>query len=269
MSNLYPSLNLTPIAVYLLVAAPAVGSFLALAADRWPEGVSILGRSKCADCGTQLKAWHMLPLISYALNNGRCKTCGAAIPMRLWWMEWAALLVALPIVLLPSLSAQIITALLGWCLLLLAELDRRHFWLPDALTLSLLLAGALYLFAFHANLLPAHALAAASAYLFIWLFNRLYKSLRGRDGLGMGDAKLLAATAMWLGPFAIPAHLLLASASALLVTVVGQRQTKKETEVPLGLYLSISFYGQWLAAYILPPSTLKLVFAPAIPTLMW
>lgn len=147
------------------------------------------------------------------------------------------------------------TALLGAALVALAILDARFFWLPDALTLPLVALGlALAVFEGRETAL-AHALAAAGAFAALWALNRLYRAWRGRDGLGLGDAKLLAAAGAWVGPFALPGLVLAAAATGLLFALAAKaigREMHGTTELPFGVFLCLAFWLTWLYGPLLP-----------------
>ncbi|MDT8343342.1 MAG: prepilin peptidase, partial [Thermohalobaculum sp.] len=125
-----------------LIAAPVVGSFMALVADRWGTGEGMVaGRSRCDACRTPLGARDLVPLASWLALGGRCRHCDARIGGFAPLMELAALAVAVWSVLVFPAALILPSAVLGWVLLTAAEIDRRHMILPDALTLGLIPLG--------------------------------------------------------------------------------------------------------------------------------
>ncbi len=192
--------------VMMLVAAPAIGSFLGTLVLRLPEGQPVVAaRSACPHCHHPLAAWDMVPLLSWLLLRGRCRHCGAAIGAFYPGMELAALGIAAAAVMLVPAAVVPWSCLLGWALLALALIDRRAFLLPDVLTLPLLALGLAATAVLDTEALPAHLAGAGLGWLAFTLLAAGYRALRGREGLGGGDAKLLAAGGAWLGWPALPA----------------------------------------------------------------
>lgn len=243
-------MSITPWHIYLLAIGPFVGSFLGLVAHRWPKGEPVaVGRSRCDTCGKPLHPLDMIPLISALARRFRCRYCGAYFGVAPWLWEIAGLAVVIPVLWVAGPVLALLTAGLGWALLLLAGLDARHFWLPDMITLPLIAGGLIYTYSVSPQDVPGNAVGAAVAYGGIWGINTAYRMLRGRDGIGMGDAKLLAALAAWTGPFAIAPALLVASASALIYVLARQvisRNVSASTPIPLGVFLASAFYAIWL-----------------------
>ncbi|NWG45197.1 MAG: prepilin peptidase [Alphaproteobacteria bacterium] len=143
----------------------------------------------------------------------------------------------------------VLTLGLGAMLLALGLLDLRHFWLPDLLTLPLTGAGLLLALGGGREMALSHAGAALGGFLALWAIDRLYRALRGRAGLGLGDAKLLAAAGAWLGPAALPELVLLAALAglaALGVLALGGRRPAADTPLPFGVFLCLAFWLHWL-----------------------
>jgi leader peptidase (prepilin peptidase)/N-methyltransferase len=141
------------------------------------------------------------------------------------------------------------TMLLGWMLLLIAALDAEHQWLPDALTLPLVALGLLSGWAGLGPPLLDRAIGAAAGWLVLVLLGLAYRVLRGREGLGGGDPKLLAAIGAWLGalhlPFVLLGAGLLGLAAALAMKVRG-REVGRTTRLPLGTFMALAAWPIWL-----------------------
>ena len=122
-----------------LVASPFVGSFLGLLIERLPlDEPVVLGRSRCRSCGTALGPRDLVPLLAWAANGGRCRHCNVSLGWFHPSIEISAVAVALwSLFAVPGLLGWA-TCALGWTLLALAEIDRRHMILPDALNLPLI-----------------------------------------------------------------------------------------------------------------------------------
>ncbi|MCW2382399.1 MULTISPECIES: prepilin peptidase [unclassified Sphingobium] len=197
------------------------GSFLGAIVTRWPRGESVMrGRSACDACGRTLGAIDLIPLLSALRTRGRCRTCGARIDPAHVIMELGAAMIGGVCAWLLPLPAAALVAVALWILLALAVLDARHFWLPDALTLPLAVLGL----TLGDWLVPApfadRMIGAAIGYIGLFLLAMSYRRLRGREGLGLGDAKLLGAIGAWLGWQLLPVVLLLASVGGLIWAVI-------------------------------------------------
>ena len=234
----------------LILAAPFVGSFLAVLVDRLPEGRPVvMARSHCASCHRQLTVVELVPLVSYVALGGRCRTCRAPIGWLAPGMEAAALLIAIWSIAITPAPLFLASAALGWALLTLAVIDARETILPDVLTLPLILAGLLLAFALSAAEPLDHALGAVLGGASFWAVAAAYRLIRAREGLGLGDAKLFAAAGAWLGWAALPSVLLIASAAGL-IAALSARLIRGETlqatqEIPFGPFLAAGFWLTW------------------------
>ncbi len=241
----------------LILFAPFVGSFLGLLVVRLPAGRGVVhGRSRCESCSGRIAARDMIPLVSWLLLKGRCRNCGARIGWLAPAVEAAALGIALwALMVLPSEEwLSWIGAALGWVLLTLALIDARHFLLPDLLTLPLIPAGLLVTWwgdqgAAGPMLLPHHLAGAVLGFAGLAGLGWLYRRLRGREGLGMGDAKLMAAAGAWVGWAGLGSVLLWAALPALVAAVIWGRlrgRLSADMPVPFGTFLALGFWLTWL-----------------------
>jgi leader peptidase (prepilin peptidase)/N-methyltransferase len=164
-------------------------------------------------------------------------------------MELAALLTALWALSVFDGAVLLASCLLGWMLLALAVCDARSYLLPDALTLSLLLMGLGATYWLQPDALDEHAVAATLGYVVFRGIDMGYFWLRGRHGLGQGDAKLLAAAGAWLGLEALPQVVLIAAVIGLLLAAVmawrGQR-VRAQMRLPFGPPLALATWLVWL-----------------------
>ncbi|HZT20191.1 MAG TPA: prepilin peptidase [Dongiaceae bacterium] len=234
----------------LLLLAPFIGSFLGVLIRRWPKGEPVVhGRSRCEWCGTALRPAELLPLVSWALARGRCRHCGH----RLGWfypgVELAALAVAAVAIAVDGPVWAWLDCLLGWPLLALGWIDLRCWLLPDLLTLPLLALGLAAAALLDPEELGDRAAAAALGYAALRAVAWTYRRLRGREGLGEGDAKLLAAAGAWLGMAALP-QVVLAAAATALVAAAGLRlagaRLHAHTALPFGPFLALAAWTVWL-----------------------
>jgi leader peptidase (prepilin peptidase)/N-methyltransferase len=246
----------------------AFGSFLNVCLSRWPEGESIVQpASHCRNCTHTLSWWENIPLFSWLALRGRCRDCRTWIGWRyplveaavgLLWVTvaWRSYIAFFPIVYAAGLMIFV------WLMVALAILDAEHLWLPDSLTIPGILLGLLWWIL--GGLLVAHALkmpwetkdlkeiglrilgillAAGLILLIRWTYQRIRK----HEGLGLGDAKLMALLAAWLGlPLTLLAFVigvLLGSLAALVLLARPALQRDGETwalsKLPLGTFLCI------------------------------
>ncbi len=236
-----------------LLVAPFMGSFLGVLARRMPEqrrwGWS---RSACESCGRRLSAPELVPLLSYAALRGRCRGCGA----RIGWFHPAIELAAVAVAVLVIVSAGPHPAtlaagcVLGWTCLVLVLVDWRALRLPDGLTLPLLLLGLLATAWQQPDALFDHALACLLGWLAFRGIALLYRRLRDVEGLGAGDAKLLAAAGAWLGTAWLPLVVFAAAAGTLVVVLARaawlRRKPGGRRRIAFGPGLSLSLFGCWL-----------------------
>lgn len=238
------------------IAAPFVGSFLGLLVVRLPAGRPVVfGRSSCQDCGGILGFRDLIPLVSWLATGGRCRLCGTKLSAVYPVVECAAILVALWAASEVSGLLLAVSCGLGWCLLTLGAIDLRDRILPDLLTLPLIPAGLLAAFAFAPGRLADHAVGAAAGFAFLALVRWGYRALRSREGMGGGDAKLLAAAGAWLSWQALPSVVLIAAVAALTAALIGSwagRRLTAATEIPFGAFLGAAFWLVWLYGPIVP-----------------
>jgi len=294
----------------------AFGSFLNVCLSRWPEEESVVHpRSHCRNCPHTLAWWENIPLLSWIMLRGRCRACNAPISVRyplvelavgLLWAVTAWRIVpelnseALPFMTIASnLVAAAGTMLFYWLLVALAALDAEHLWLPNMITIPGIFLGILFSIgrALLIALSPAHnmenrfeairyevvpvvmwtAIAIVVCAGLLLLIRWLYWIFRRREGMGLGDVKLIAMLAAWLG---LPATLLAFFISALLGAIAGlvvialpaardEGEGWATTKLPFGTFLCIggivsSLWGESIiAAY------LHMIGISAINLLLW
>jgi len=278
--------------IFAALLGLAFGSFLNVCLSRWPAGESVARpRSHCRSCGRTLAWWENIPLLSWMALRGRCRTCGAWIGVRYPLVEAAvALLWALlvwysnedvfaldvpPHLRALNIAATLCGLVFFWLLIALAALDAEHLWLPDSLTypgivLGIAMKVVFEQFGYHFdtgrrpwNALWVAVFSAAVAAALILLVRWLYWLVRHREGLGLGDAKLMALLAAWLGlPLAMVALFLgvaLGALAAVAILAGRSRQTGASwaaTQLPFGTFLCVggmisALWGQQiLSAYL-------------------
>lgn len=239
-----------PDSLLLLMASPFVGSFLAMLVHRLPAGKPVfLARSACAQCGHPLGWRDLIPVASWLAAGGRCRYCDAEIGVLYPGMELGALAVAAWAALVLPDGLVWSACVLGWTLLVLGTIDVRHFILPDCLTVPLTVAGIAVAWIIVPERLTDHLIGAGAGFVLFVLIGIAYRLIRGRVGLGLGDAKLAAAAGAWVswqglaGTVLIGAGLALAGAVAVAAT---GRELRAETKIPFGAFLALGTWITWL-----------------------
>lgn len=225
------------------------GSFIATVALRWPEGRSALrGRSACDSCHKALRAHELVPLLSYALQRGRCRACGAAIHPGHVGVEIAGALIGIASGLVTPGWEGVAGAIFGWLLLALAALDLAAFWLPNVLTGLLALAGIVDALFFDPGWVD-RILGGLFGFGLLWLVAFTYRHVRGREGLGGGDPKMFGGIGLWLGATMLAPVLLAASVIGLAVALalrISGREMGMTSRLPLGTLLAVAAFPAWL-----------------------
>jgi leader peptidase (prepilin peptidase)/N-methyltransferase len=201
----------------------------------------VLPRSHCPSCACPLPAQDNIPVFSDLLLRGRCRQCQAAISPRYPLLEIVTALLSVAVVAHFGVNWPALCALLcTWTLLALAAIDLEQQLLPDSLTQPLLWLGLL----FNTQSLftsPVSAVfGAAAGYLVLWSVYWSFKLLTGRDGMGAGDFKLLAALGAWLGWQMLPMIVLLSSLAGALsgVALILLRGRDRREPLPFGPFLA-------------------------------
>jgi len=198
-------------------------------------------RSRCPHCGTPIAAWQNVPLLSYALLGGRCAHCKARIPVRYPIVELLGGLTAAYAAWhfgfgWPAAGAMVFC----WALLALTFIDLDTQLLPDNITLPLLWLGLLFNLNGHFVSLPEAVIGAVSGYLVLWSVYWLFKLTTGKEGMGYGDFKLLAAIGAWLGWTQLPFVILASSAIGAIVGIllIVFARHGRNVPIPFGPYLA-------------------------------
>lgn len=233
-----------------VLAAPFIGSFLGLLAARLPTGRSIVaGRSACDQCGRVLRLADLVPIASWLAAHGRCRYCGSGVTALYPAIELSAVLIAIWAASVAQGWMLWISCVLGWDLLTLAVIDWREGVLPDALTLPLIPLGLLAAYLADADRVWPHALGAVAGFVAFALIRWGYRRLRGREGLGFGDVKLLAAAGAFVSWEGLPSVVLIAAiiglSLALARSLTGRRLALDE-RLAFGPALCLGLWLVWL-----------------------
>lgn len=236
--------------VALGLAGLVFGSFIALLTVRLPaEEPVVAGRSRCRSCGRPLAPIELLPLLSFAIQRGRCRRCSAPISWRHPAIEAACAVLGVWAWVVSPGALAVAGAILGWWLLLVAVIDAEHFWLADRLTLPLAGAGLAMGAWRGADAFTGQLIGAGAGFAFLALLGWAYQRLRGRAGLGEGDARLLAAAGAWVGWTGLPSVLVWSSAAGLSVVaarLIAGGRVRGDDRLPFGTFLAIGTWLTWL-----------------------
>jgi len=199
-------------------------------------------RSACPHCGHVLSAWENLPVLSYLLLRGRCSACKTRISLRYPLLEIASAAFAAGALALYGPTGMALAAF-GLCAALLAmsAIDIDTHLLPDSMTLPLLWAGLIVNFNGMFASLHDAVLGAIFGYLVLWAVHWLFRLVRGVEGMGYGDFKLLAALGAWLGWAALPQIVLIAAVAGAVVGLAATWRGRMRFSEPLP-------FGPFLAA---------------------
>lgn len=235
---------------FLLVAAPFIGSFLSVLVVRLPAGEDVvLTRSHCRSCQHPLGLRDLIPIASWIVSRGKCRHCGARVDALYPFMELASVLVVLWAALVVNAEALIVTVIFGWALLALAVMDLRSMFLADALTLPLIPAGLAVCLWLEPDAIWTHTAGAVAGAAVLAALAWVYFRLRGREGLGLGDVKLMAAAGAWVGVDGLGTVILWAvmvNALMLAPDALRGRPMSATTQVPLGTGLATGLWLTWL-----------------------
>jgi len=207
----------------------------------------VLPNSRCSNCGAAIKPWQNVPIISYVFLRGRCAGCATPISKRYPLVEAVTAAASLYVFHHFGASTQCLFALLfTWCLIALTMIDYDHQLLPDSITLPLLWLGLLINSGGIFVTLPEAVYGAAAGYLCLWSVYWLFKLVTGKEGMGFGDFKLLAAVGAWFGWKLLPLVILLSSAVGALIgiSLILLKGRDKAQPIPFGPYLAIA---AWIA----------------------
>ncbi|WP_421214244.1 prepilin peptidase [Aeromonas dhakensis] len=204
-------------------------------------------RSACPHCGHAITAMENIPLLSWLWLKGRCRECQAPISARYPLVELLTALLSLVVAAtFPPGWGLLAALLLTWVLVALTFIDLDKMLLPDQLTLPLLWGGLLFNLAGGFVPLADAVIGAMVGYLVLWSLYWAFKLLTGKEGMGYGDFKLLAALGAWLGWQALPIVLLLSSLVGAIIgiSLILLRNHHQGKPIPFGPYLAIA---GWIA----------------------
>ena len=249
--------------IVAVLAGLIVGSFLNVVIHRLPKMLERQWRSECAElagtpsppaerydlvkprsacptCGHMIPAFENIPLASYLILGGKCSQCHAPISLRYPVVEALSGALSGYIAWRYGLTTAMLGALLfTWAMIALAFIDLDTFYLPDSITLPLLWAGLLFNAGGTFTDLNSAVIGAVAGYVALWAVFWTFKLATGKEGMGYGDFKLLAAIGAWLGWKMLPLTILASSlvGAAVGIGLIVFAKHAREKPIPFGPYL--------------------------------
>jgi leader peptidase (prepilin peptidase)/N-methyltransferase len=199
--------------------------------------------SRCPDCLTPLRIVHNIPIIGYLLLGGKCGFCKTSISIRYPTVEIVAAVMSVYLGMVFGIGWPLLFALVfAYTLIVLSLIDLDHKILPDIIVLPLLWTGLIAnCFSVFTNLQSA-VLGAVAGYLVLWSIYQVHRKISGKEGMGYGDFKFLAAIGAWLGWEMLPVVILLASISGTIISIgfIVIAKRGRDIPIPFGPYLAIA-----------------------------
>ena len=221
--------------------------FLGLPSEPTEEISLSMPASRCPSCGVPIEPWHNIPVISYVFLRGKCTACSTPISIQYPLVELLSGLATAFIIFQFGLSLLTAYCLLfTWILISLTGIDYHDQLLPDQITLPLLWVG---LFAnLSGTFVPINeaVIGALAGYLSLWSVFWIFKLVTGKEGMGYGDFKLLAALGAWMGWQMLPLIIVLSTFVGAVVGIVGVLSKSKDRQVPIAFGPFLAMAG-WIA----------------------
>ena len=221
------------------------GSFANVCIYRLPkeQGV-ILGRSHCPKCKKQI-FWHdNIPIISYFLLGGKCRNCKKKISIQYSLVEFISIFSFINIYYLFGITlTTLLLITLSLSLIIIFFIDLKHFIIPNSITFPMMVLGFIKSFDPNLNEIFPHYINSLLGGLFgygiIWSITFVYKQIKKKEGMGLGDAKLLSVFGFWFGLKAVPFIIFLSSTIALISVVPDliKKSKSMSSQIPFGPYI--------------------------------
>ena len=224
------------------------GSFANVCIYRLPlKGGVVKGRSFCPKCKKKIFWYENIPILSYLILDGKCSKCKKEISSQYLLVETISAISFLIIYYFFGISlTSILLMILFLSFLIIFFIDLKHYIIPDILTFPMMFLG--FAKSFDPNLNPIFPnyinslIGGIFGYLIIWTIILFYKKIRNKEGMGLGDAKLLAVIGFWFGWVSIPFIIFLSSAIALIIVIPDllKKSKKLSSQIPFGPHIIIA-----------------------------
>ena len=233
--------------LFVIILGGLWGSFANVCIYRLPldKGV-VSGRSYCPKCKKQITWKDNIPIISYLLLNGKCRKCKKPISSQYALVEFLSILFFTIIYFIYGITlTTLLLMILSLSFIIIFFIDLKHFIIPNEITFSMMALGFLKSFDPNLNsLFPNYInslIGGLLGYGIIWSIIYFYKQVRKKEGMGLGDAKLLSAIGFWFGWISIPFVIFLSSIIALLFVIPSliKKSKKLSSQIPFGPYIII------------------------------
>ena len=224
------------------------GSFANVCIYRLPENKSVItGRSSCPNCKNKIPWYDNIPLLSFILLMGKCRLCKKPIDLQYFIVELISAISFVSIYYFFGLTlVALLLLILSIFFIIIFFIDLKHFIIPNELTFPLMIIGFIKSFDPNLNqtIFPNYInslIGGLFGYSIIWLIIFFYKKVRKKEGMGLGDAKLMAVIGFWFGWVSIPFVIFISSAVALILVIpsILNKSRKMSSEIPFGPYIII------------------------------
>ena len=234
--------------IFVVILGSLWGSFANVCIHRLPKGKGVVsGRSHCPKCKKEIVWQDNIPIISYLILKGKCRKCKRKISSQYPIVEMINILLFLIIYFLFGISlTTILLMILSLSFLIIFFIDLKHFIIPNSLTFSMMILGFIKSFDPNLNSIFPNYINSLIGGLFgygiIFSIIFFYKQIRKKEGMGLGDAKLLAVIGFWFGWIAIPFVLFLSSIFALVSVIPDliKKNKKMTSQIPFGPYIILA-----------------------------
>ena len=234
--------------IFVVILGGLWGSFANVCIHRLPQNKGVVsGRSHCPKCKKEIVWQDNIPIISYLILKGKCRKCKRKISSQYPMVEMINILLFLIIYFLFGISlTTILLMILSLSFLITFFIDLKHFIIPNSLTFSMMILGFIKSFDPNLNSIFPNYINSLIGGLFgygvIFSIIFFYKQIRKKEGMGLGDAKLLAVIGFWFGWIAIPFVLFLSSIFALVFVIPDliKKNKKMTSQIPFGPYIILA-----------------------------
>ena len=233
--------------IFVIILGGLWGSFANVCIYRLPINKGVVsGRSFCPNCKKLITWKDNIPIISFLFLNGKCRNCKKKISSQYLLIELITIVHFLVIYYLFGITiTTLLFLVLGLSFIIIFFIDLKHYIIPNVLTFSLMIIG--FIKSFDPNLNPIFPnfinslIGGIFGYFVIWSIIYFYKQVRKKEGMGLGDAKLLSAIGFWFGWISIPFVIFLSSIIALLFVIPSliKKSKKLSSQIPFGPYIII------------------------------
>ncbi len=245
--------------IFIIVMGGLWGSFANVCIYRLPLNKGVVsGRSFCTKCKKKIIWYDNIPLLSYLFIQGKCRNCNKKISPQYPLVEFLTIITFLVIYIFYGITlTTLLLIVLALSFIIIFFIDLKHFIIPNILTFPLMIIGFIKSFDPNLNdLFPNYInslIGGVFGYGFIWAIIFFYKILRNKEGMGLGDAKLLAVIGFWFGWISVPFVIFISSIVALIFVIPSliNKSKKFSSQIPFGPFIIIGciFYIIFIEEY--------------------